>query len=98
MCKNKQQGVKVRDFFYPPYEPRHFGIYPSLNPFETWNPRIVRRPFKNEQCLLLPGDEILVKQANIMFEDGMMVCRLVNDHLPNNTFSVPVWILKEPDQ
>ena len=90
------EGVSVRDFCYPPFDPRHFGRYPPLHHDSVWTEHTVLQAYSGQECRLDVGDRVMVQRPDIIIQDGMLVCRRADDHLPNNIYSLPNWILKAP--
>ena len=96
LADDSNGGVSVRDFCYPPFDPRHFGRYPPLHADSVWTEHTVLQPYSGQECKLDVGDKVMVRRPDIIIQDGMLVCRRAGDHLPNNIYSLPNWILKAP--
>lgn len=89
--------ISVRDFCFPLYDPRHWGRYPPPGDrLVVWVERRVvdGADWRGRECRLRGGDRVLVDEAAVSMQEGMVVGKRATDHLPNNVFAMPISILE----
>ena len=81
---NGVKAIRVRDYGYPGFDPRHFGLYPDKT---EWVEMIVTEDFASEDVKLEKGDRIMVKHP-IDKNSDCVVAKRIDEHLVHLNFCV----------